>query len=74
MDILQEAGEAIGNVGRRLLGRRRKGRVAEQALARWLARVPLPVVRLDGERQARPADEVIEGTFRVIESEKGESQ
>lgn len=75
-NVLCEAGEAIGNVGRRLLRRRRRTRAleAEQALQRWLRAVPAPVI--PPTREAKPAPKegpVIEGTYRVIHNDEEET-
>lgn len=70
--VFCEAGEAIGNVGRRLLRRRRtRALEAEQALQRWLRAVPAPVI--PPTREAKPAPKegpVIEGTYRVIHDDE----
>lgn len=74
-NVLWEAGEAIGNVGRRLLRRRRtRALEAEQALQRWLRLVPAPVI--PPTREAKPAPRegpVIEGTYRVIHDDEEET-
>ena len=71
-DVFYKVGEAIGNVGRRLL-RRKRNREVEEVLRRWLKQVPVPTLQ-----PARPApldqdDNVIEATYRVIDRGK-ESQ
>ena len=71
-DVFHEAGEAIGNVGRRLLKRRNKRGEAEQALRRWLKVVPAPVIPPTRQAQSQPEDDVIEGVCRVIDDQKGE--
>jgi hypothetical protein len=68
--VLQEAGEAIGNVGRRVFRRRRRD-VGEQALARWMAQVPLPQVSRSEAPRTTPDEGVIEATYQVIDDEKG---
>jgi hypothetical protein len=72
MEILQETGEAIGNVGRRVFRRRRRD-VGEQALARWMAQVPLPQVSRTGAPRVAPDEDVIDVTYQVIDDEKGAS-
>jgi len=69
-NVLREAGEAIGNVGRRLLRRRRRFDV-QQALARWEARVPLPSIP-PKDASAPPEGEVVEGTCRIIDETEEE--
>lgn len=53
MEILYEAGEAIGNIGRRVF-RRKRARVAQETLERWLERVPLPSSSLSRAAARRP--------------------
>jgi hypothetical protein len=72
-DALYEFGEAIGNVGRRLLRRRSKRGEAEQALRRWLKIVPAPVIPPTRPAQRRAEGEVIDVTWRVVEAEEGET-
>ncbi len=69
MDIFYEAGEAIGNVGRRLLRRKRRSQ-AEEALERWSARVPLPKISPTQEDRLTAEDEVIDVSYRVIQDDE----
>lgn len=67
--VFRAAGEAIGNVGRRLWRRRFRRRYTEEALQRWMERVPVPSVPLDGVR-TEADNQVIDASYRVL-SEKG---
>jgi hypothetical protein len=69
MGILSEAGEAIGNVGRRLF-RRKRTRQAEEAVQRWMERVPAPHLQESSGQRGRPDEGVIDGTCRVIEDDE----
>ena len=69
MDIFYEAGEAIGNVGRRLLRRKRRSQ-AEEVLERWSARVPLPKIAPTKEDRLTAEDEVIDVSYRVIQDDE----
>jgi len=66
---LHAAGEAIGNVGRFLSRRRRRRHDAEQTLQRWMRAVPLPTVSLTSAGKQRPEEDVIEGSWRVLEED-----
>ena len=66
---LHTAGEAIGNVGRWLSRRRRRRHDAEQTLQRWMRAVPLPIVPLTSGAKQRPEEDVIEGSWRVVEDD-----
>jgi hypothetical protein len=68
---LYEAGEAIGNVGRRVLRRRNRGREAEQALQRWLRIVPAPVIPPTRQGQSQPDEDVIDAVYRIVDDQKG---
>lgn len=65
-NVFSEAGEAIGNVKRRLFPKRRRRNEADAALARWLRVVPAPVIPPQRQAQRSPEGVVIEGTCRVI--------
>ena len=66
MDRLHEAGAAIGNVGRRVLRRKRKAQV-DAVLERWSTRVPLPQVSLTTADRCTAEDEVIDGSYRILD-------
>jgi hypothetical protein len=67
-NVFCEAGEAIGNVQRRVFGFRRRGREAEAALRRWLDQVPAPVISPSPQRVRHAAEgQIVETTWRVIE-------
>jgi hypothetical protein len=70
-DALYEFGEAIGNVGRRVLRRRNRGREAEQSLQRWLKVVPAPVIPPTRPGQSQPDEDVIDAVYRIVDDEKG---
>lgn len=69
MDIINQAGEAIGKVGRRL-SRRRREREVRDTLARWSARVPVPTITRHSNPRSRPRDEVIDVEFRICDDEQ----
>ena len=72
--LLHEAGEAIGNVGRRLLRRRHRRHDAEEALERWRERVPAPIISTHGKARCSFDGTVIDATsWRVINDEEGET-
>jgi hypothetical protein len=71
-DALYEFGEAIGNVGRRVLRRRNRGREAEQALQRWLKLVPAPVIPPTRPGQSQADENVIDAVYRIVDDQKGE--
>jgi hypothetical protein len=67
--VFYEVGEAIGNVGRKLLRRRRK-QVDKEVLQHWMERVPLPTLqRPEGERDGGKI-EVIDASYRVIRDQE----
>ena len=67
--IFREAGEAIGNVGRRVF-RRRKARQVEEAIERWSELLPLPTLSSDGERRHKPNRDVIDASYRIITNDE----
>ena len=68
MDVFYEAGEAIGNVGRRLF-RRRRARQAEEALTRWSQQVSKPQISSTPGVRIKASEEVIDVEFRILEHE-----
>ena len=72
-NVLHEAGAAIGNIGRRLLNRRRP-RYSEEALARWLRTLPMPDIPFDELDEDDTERATIDGTFRVLEENEGETR
>lgn len=66
-NVLQEAGEAIGGVGRRLFRRRKRARYAEETLRRWLDRIAVPEIPPASRGSRQAPDEVVETTWRVID-------
>lgn len=70
--VLQEAGEAIGNIGRRWRRRLHRRQEAEESLQRWLERIPVPKIPLDPAK-ARAQEDVIDVEYRIIDSEEGDS-
>jgi predicted nucleic acid-binding protein len=68
MDILYEAGEAIGNVGRKVLRRKRRAQ-AEEALERWSARMPIPKISPKKD-QTVAAGNVIDATYRILKNDQ----
>lgn len=70
--LFHEAGEAIGNVGRRVFRKRNRRREAEEALERWSKLVPLPVIPPTRQGQSPVDDDVIDTTWHVIHQDKGE--
>jgi hypothetical protein len=79
MDMLHEAGAAIGNVGRRILRRKRRALI-DEVLERWSTRAPLPQVSLTTADQRPAEDEVIDASYRILdedhppEKEKGKAK
>ena len=77
---LCEAGEAIGNIGKRVFKRRTRRRDAEDAVERWLKRIPSPIVPqeaaqstgAEGAGGTAADDDVIDAVFRVIDTEGDE--
>jgi predicted nucleic acid-binding protein len=68
MDILYEAGEAIGNVGRRVLRRKHRAQ-AEEALERWSARMPMPKISPKKD-QTVAAGNIIDATYRILKNDQ----
>ena len=68
MDIVHGAGEAIGNVGRKLF-RGRRARQAEEALIRWSQQVPKPQISFTPGIPIKASEEVIDVEFRILEDE-----
>lgn len=69
--IFREAGEAIGNIGRKVF-RRRKTRQAEEAIERWSKLLPLPTLSMDGQG-CDSACEVIDASYRVVTNDEGDA-
>jgi hypothetical protein len=69
MEVFREAGEAIGNVGRRVF-RRRKARQAEETVQRWLERVPLPQLAARKGEPTPPEEDVIDVKYRVLDKKE----
>ena len=69
MDILYEAGEAIGNVGRKLF-RGKRARQAEEALERWSQQVPLPQIAPTRGGRIRAQDDIIDVDYRILQEEQ----
>ncbi len=72
MDILHEASDAIGNVGRKVLRRKRRAQ-AEEALERWSARIPVPQVSAR-KKSVVLEEDVIDGTYRTLDENHDESE
>ena len=68
--VFFEVGAAIGNIGRRLLNRRRP-RYSEEAVERWLRTLPLPEIPFDELDGEETESATIDGTFRVLEDNEG---
>jgi hypothetical protein len=71
-NVFVEIGEAIGNVGKRLLSRGSHAETLDQAFRRAL-QDPLPLhLRLpnQAEKPVKPEEIVIEGSFRVLDEEE----
>ena len=66
MSIFREAGEAIGNVGRRVF-RRGKARQADETVQRWLDKVPLPQLAPKKGESMPPEEDVIDVQYRVLD-------
>jgi hypothetical protein len=73
MEILHEAGEAIGNIGRRVF-RRKRARVAQETLERWLERVPLPQLQPQQGGRTPPEEDAIDVSYRVIDPDQEQQQ
>jgi hypothetical protein len=72
-NVFIEIGQAIGNVGGKLLGRDRgKAELVESILQRRLAEASVLAPPRVDEPLVRPTEEVIEASYRVL-SEKEES-
>jgi len=71
--ILREAGEAIGNVGRRVF-RRRKARQAEEVVQRWLERVPLPQLASEKGESTPPEEDVIDVKYYLLDKQEQHPQ
>jgi len=69
---LQEAGEAIGNVGKKVFRRRSRRREAEEALERWLKLIPAPVIPPTQGEPSSADTNVIDTTWRVIDNDEEE--
>jgi hypothetical protein len=67
--ILREAGEAIGNVGRRVF-RRRKARQAEETIQRWLEKVPLPQLAPKKGESTPPEEDVIDVKYYLLDKQQ----
>ena len=68
MDILYETGEAISNIGREVLQRKRRAQ-AEEALERWSARMPIPKIS-PRKDQTVAAGNVIDVTYRILRNDQ----
>jgi hypothetical protein len=66
---LREAGEAIGNVGRRVF-RRRKARQAEETIQRWLEKVPLPQLAPKKGESTPPEEDVIDVKYYLLDKQQ----
>ena len=71
--VLYEAGEAIGNIGRRVF-RRKRARVAQETLERWLERVPLPQLQPQQDGRTPPEEDAIDVSYRVIDPDQEQQQ
>ena len=71
--ILREAGEAIGNVGRRVF-RRRKVRQAEETVQRWLDKVPLPQLAPKKGDSTLPEEDVIDVKYYLLDKQEQHPQ
>jgi len=71
--IFREAGEAIGNIGRRVF-RRRKARQAEETVQRWLDKVPLPQLAPKKGEPTPPEEDVIDVKYRVLDKQEQHPQ
>lgn len=72
-NVFIEIGEAIGNVGRRLLRKRRdRAELVDTAYRNLLTeRTPALNLALSADRDSEPRGEIIEATYRVL-TENGE--
>ena len=68
MDILYDAGEAIGNVGRRLF-RGRRARQSEEVLARWSQQVPIPHISPSQRERIHLQEDAIDVDYRILTEE-----
>lgn len=71
--IFREAGEAIGNVGRRVF-RRRKARQAEETVQRWLERVPLPQLAPKNGAPKPPEEDYIDVKYYLLDKQEQHPQ
>jgi hypothetical protein len=71
--VFCEAGEAIGNVARRLNPVSRRRRLDKDLLAKWRGRMPRPVLDLSDIGRPGFDGDVIDATYRVIEDEDKEA-
>lgn len=67
--VLYEAGEAIGNIGKRVF-RRKRARVAQETLERWLERVPLPQLQPQQGARTPPEEDAIDVSYRVVDPDQ----
>ena len=70
MDILYEAGEAIGNVGRRLF-KGKRARQAEEVLTRWSQQVPTPHISPNPGERIHVQEDAIDVDYRILNEETG---
>ena len=68
MDILFEAGEAIGNVGRRLF-RGKRARQAEEALEHWSQQVPTPHILASRGERIPTREDAIDVEYRILDQD-----
>ena len=68
MDILFEAGEAIGNAGRRLF-RGKRARQAAEALAHWSQQVPTPHIPANRGERIPAQEEAIDVEYRILDQD-----
>ena len=71
---LFEAGDVIGNIGRRLTKKGRRRQQTEESVQRWLSAIPLPDLSPIGPYDAEREACTIDGTYRVLEDEDGEGR
>ena len=66
-DVFVEAAAAIGNVGKRLKGRRRR-REAARLAEEWRQRLPVPEITLSACGTRSTPGDVINSTCRIIDA------
>ena len=68
MDIVYEAGEAIGNAGRRLF-RGKRVRQAEEVLAHWSQQVSTPHIPAKRGERIPAQEEAIDVEYRILDQD-----